>query len=145
MISSDSPRPDSGQSRHWTKSDLGRFPRRTTRSTSIKGLILTSSSVLVGVLGLIALGFIADAMAKDPDQYKDLPGIVDVAMAHRRLWSASCMVPLGLGVILCVMQPRPMVARLLAIGGTLWLVAIIVTVFIAFVALLKPIYQYQPI
>jgi hypothetical protein len=54
-------------------------------------------------------------------------------------------VPLGLGVILCITQPPPTVARLLAIGGTLWLVAILVTVFIAFVALLTPLYQYQPI
>jgi hypothetical protein len=97
------------------------------------------------VLGLFILMLIKAAMIKDPDQYRDISLLAAWWLDHFSLWIIACLPPVGMGFALCIMRPSPRVTWFTIIFATLWLAALMAMIVLCFLALLSPLYQYQPL
>lgn len=129
--------------------DLGKFHDKNRVATGCRTALLDIWLIIgsfgMALLGVVTLSLIASAMGKDPEQYRSTSNLVRFTIDHRGWFVALCVAPALLGLITLRGHFKPRVAWSLRAIGTLLLGAMMLLIFMAFLALVQPLYQYQPL
>jgi hypothetical protein len=129
--------------------DLGEFKdkERIKRGcrTALLDIWLIIGSIGMALLGVVSLSLIASAMGKDPERYSDVSRIVRLTIDNRGWFVGLSIFPAVLGLVAIQSRVSIKGAWILRTVGTLCLAAMMFLVFAAFLALITPLYQYQPL
>jgi hypothetical protein len=129
--------------------DLGKFKdkerfKRGCR-TVLLDIWLIVGSIGMALLGVVSLSLIASAMGKDPERYRDVSQIVRLTIDHRVWFVALGAFPALFGLVAIQPKVSTRCAWILRTIGTLCLAAMMFLILAAFLALITPLYQYQPL
>lgn len=123
--------------------DIGRAARGSVRR--LGGALIGFSALAVAISGAVALTIINDNLHKDPS-LADKMSSAALAIVRNRIVVASFTLPaLVCGLAMLTRRMSPAAAWLCIACSVMSLLATLALVLYAFLAMVAPLYQYEPL